>query len=80
MPIRGPIPTPIDTVTVDLFECVVVTPAGERIRFDIDPQRKNSLIEGLDDISLTLKSVDQIRQWQTRDHLERPWIWSPGPA
>ena len=67
-------------VTVDLLERVVVTPAAERIGFDIDPQRRNSLIEGLDDISRTLKSFEQIGLWQTRDHLERPWIWNPGLA
>ena len=43
------------------------------IHFDIDPFRKRCLMEGLDDIGLTLEKADSIDAFETRARLERPW-------
>ncbi len=63
-------------VTVDLVERRVVAPDGTAFGFAIDAQRRETLLEGLDDISRTTKRSDEIDEWQSRDRLERPWVWS----
>ena len=44
-------------------------------RFDIDPQRKKLLTEGLDDIGLTLRHADAIRAFETRHRRQAPWVF-----
>jgi 3-isopropylmalate/(R)-2-methylmalate dehydratase small subunit len=62
-------------VTVDLPAQTVS--AGEaRFRFDIEPMRRDALLEGLDDISRTLVLRPRIEAWQRDDRLLRPWMWS----
>lgn len=61
--------------TVDLVAQQVVSPGGESCGFDIDPQRREALLEGLDDIGRTFKRIDEVDAWQARDRMERPWIW-----
>lgn len=67
---RGGVP-----FTVDLYTCRLTTPAGHSVAFDVDPLRRESLLEGLDDIGLTLKHDDAIRTWQAQDRVNRPWAW-----
>lgn len=67
-------------LTVDLIERVILPPQGEAIALDIDAQRREALIEGLDEISRTLKGLPEIEEWQSRDQIDRPWIWNPSPA
>jgi 3-isopropylmalate/(R)-2-methylmalate dehydratase small subunit len=43
--------------------------------FDVDPFRKHCLIEGLDDIGLTLQHVDAIRAYEARRAQEAPWLF-----
>ena len=43
------------------------------IKFDIDPFRKRCLIEGLDDIGLTLEKADAIDEFETKSRAHRPW-------
>lgn len=62
-------------MTVDLENAVVVSPGGERFSFSIDALRREALLEGLDDIGLTLKAATEIAAWQAADRLRRPWIW-----
>jgi len=62
-------------LTVDLLEQVVVTPEGERFAFEIDEFRKYCLINGLDDIGLTLKDADKIRAYEARRKKEAPWLF-----
>ena len=62
-------------VTVDLKTQTITTPAGTLIRFAIDSERRLALLEGLDEISLTLKLVDQIDGFRSNDRRERPWIY-----
>ena len=67
--------TPGYTLTVDLPEQVVVTPEGERLPFEIDPFRKQCLLEGLDDIGITLRHADEIRAYEARRRREAPWLF-----
>ncbi len=61
---------------IDLAGQVVTTPNGTPYRFDIDPLRREGLLEGLDDVGFTLKQMSLIRSWQARDREERPWVWA----
>ncbi len=60
-------------LTVDLEAQTVTTPGGEAFRFDIDPFRKHCLLEGLDEIGLTLQHADEIRSYEGRRRQEAPW-------
>ena len=60
---------------VDLQRLVVVTPSGEEIPFAVDARKREALLEGLDDIALTLRRAEEIASWQARDRALRPWAW-----
>jgi 3-isopropylmalate/(R)-2-methylmalate dehydratase small subunit len=61
-------------LTVDLENQEIRAPNGVVIRFDIDPFRKQCLLEGLDDIGLTLKKLDRIEAFE-REYAEKfPWL------
>ena len=51
-------------LTVDLRECAVTDDAGFRRPFTVDPFRRQCLLEGLDDIGLSLRHVDAIADWE----------------
>lgn len=61
--------------TVDLARQVVVTPEGAEIPFAVDARKKEALLEGLDDIALTLRFKDLIDGWYAADRTARPWNW-----
>jgi 3-isopropylmalate/(R)-2-methylmalate dehydratase small subunit len=61
---------------VDLAEQTITTPDGERIPFEVDPFRKESLLKGLDDIGLTLRHLDDIRAYEARRREEAPWLFA----
>ncbi len=61
------------TLTVDLATQEIRGPDGGTIHFDIDPFRKHCLLEGLDDIGLTLQKADSIATYETRTAVSRPW-------
>jgi 3-isopropylmalate/(R)-2-methylmalate dehydratase small subunit len=63
-------------IEVDLAEQVLRLADGEEIAFEVDPFRKHCLLEGLDDIGLTLQHVDDIRAYEERRKLEAPWLFS----
>ncbi|MGO8919308.1 MAG: 3-isopropylmalate dehydratase small subunit [Stellaceae bacterium] len=63
-------------VTVDLTREVVIAPDGGEIAFRIDGLRRRALLEGLDDIGLTLRHEAEISSFQAHDRSERPWIWA----
>ncbi|RKF33358.1 3-isopropylmalate dehydratase small subunit [Paraburkholderia fungorum] len=60
---------------VDLTQQIVTSPSGTVYPFDVDPIRKELLLEGLDEIGQTLKWSDAITAWQTADRIARPWVW-----
>ena len=61
------------TLTVDLEAQEIRGPDGGVVRFDIDPFRKKCLIEGLDDIGLTMQKADKIQAFEETASLARPW-------
>ncbi|WP_455384883.1 3-isopropylmalate dehydratase small subunit [Acidihalobacter prosperus] len=67
--------TPDYALTIDLEVQTVSTPEGRSHRFEIDPFRKHCLLEGLDDIGLTLQHADDIRAYEARRRQEAPWLF-----
>jgi 3-isopropylmalate/(R)-2-methylmalate dehydratase small subunit len=65
-------------ISVDLEEQTITSPSGERHHFEIDPRRRAGLLEGLDEIQLTLRREQEIRTFQASDRAERPWIHFAG--
>jgi 3-isopropylmalate/(R)-2-methylmalate dehydratase small subunit len=63
-------------LTVDLESQRVTRPNGQTLRFEIEPFRKQILLEGLDDIGLTLKHAGAIDTYERRQRADRPWLWS----
>lgn len=61
---------------IDLPAQTVTTPSGEVLRFEMDPFRKHCLIEGLDDIGITLKDADAIKAYEAKQAAYTPWIFS----
>ena len=62
-------------LTVNLEEQVVVTPTGEKLAFEIDDFRKHCLLNGLDDIGLTLQHADDNRAYEAKRQAEAPWLF-----
>ncbi len=67
--------TPGYKLTVDLATQAVTTPKGASFKFDVDAFRKHCLLNGLDDIGLTLRHVDDIRAYEVRRRQEAPWLF-----
>lgn len=64
---------------VDLAAQEVRGAEGGAIRFEIEPLRRMLLLEGLDEIGLSLTRLAEVDAFQARDRSRRPWIY-PGPA
>ena len=62
-------------LTVDLAQQRVTTPAGQSFDFTIDPFRKDCLLNGLDEIGLTLKHAEEIRAFEARRRTGQPWLF-----
>jgi len=65
---------PTYTLHVDLKAQTVRTPNGDVFVFDIDAFRKHCLLEGLDDIALTLEHAADIRAYEKKRSVEAPWL------
>jgi len=63
-------------LTVDLEAQTITTPGGEVIAFEVDPFRRHCLLNGLDDIGLTLQHVEEIRAYEGRRREEAPWLFN----
>lgn len=63
------------TLTIDLERCVIAAPGGTMIPFEIDPSRRQALLQGLDELGQTLRLLDDIAAFQRRDRAARPWVW-----
>jgi 3-isopropylmalate dehydratase small subunit len=61
-------------VTVDLESQSVVSPSGKRFSFQIDPQRKIKMLNGLDAIGETLVAAQDIDVFESKRALDRPWL------
>ncbi len=62
-------------LTVDLERQVIVRPDGEEVHFDIDPFRKHCLLNGLDEIGLTLQKADAISGYESQHKSSTPWLF-----
>lgn len=63
-------------LSVDLAGQTLTLDDGTRIAFELDPGNKRRLIEGLDDIGLTLQQADVIRAYEARRRREAPWLFA----
>jgi 3-isopropylmalate/(R)-2-methylmalate dehydratase small subunit len=63
-------------LTVDLETQQVLTPGGDSYAFEVDPFRRQCLIEGVDDIDLSLRHADAIRAFEERRRAEAPWLFT----
>jgi 3-isopropylmalate/(R)-2-methylmalate dehydratase small subunit len=61
---------------VDLPNQTITTPSKDVINFDVDPFKKHCLLNGLDDIGLTLQHADDISQYELKRKQEAPWLFS----
>ncbi len=61
-------------LSVDLADQTIRRPNGGIVSFDIDPFRKKCLLEGLDDIGLTLEKANDIESFEARQANEKPWL------
>ncbi|HXQ40596.1 MAG TPA: 3-isopropylmalate dehydratase small subunit [Candidatus Udaeobacter sp.] len=63
-------------VTIDLEKQEITGPDGGLVHFEIEPFRKHCLLNGLDDIGLTLEKAADIDRFESRDRLSRPWLYA----
>ncbi len=61
-------------VTVDMERQEITGPDGGRLHFEVDPFRKHCLLNGLDDIGLSLEKVAKIDDYEARQRQEQPWL------
>ncbi len=62
-------------MTVDLENCIIANARGLRISFSIDEARRSALLEGLDEVGMTLTREARIAAWQDSDRIRRPWVY-----
>ena len=62
-------------LTIDLAAQRVVTPSGEAFSFEVDEFRKHCLLQGLDDIGLTLEQADSIKTYEAERRKSAPWLF-----
>lgn len=63
------------TLTVDLENQKVISPSGKEYHFEVDAFRKHCLLNGLDDIGLTLQDSDSIRAFEEKARADKPWVF-----
>ena len=61
-------------IAIDLEAQTISSPTGKAHRFEIDPRRREGLLQGLDEVMLTLQRDNDIRAFQAADGAARPWI------
>jgi 3-isopropylmalate/(R)-2-methylmalate dehydratase small subunit len=61
-------------IGIDLENQKIIRPDGEEIDFEVDPFRKHCLLEGLDDIGITLQSEDKISSYEDKRKSQMPWL------
>lgn len=68
------------SLTIDLERQVIVKPQGEVIQFDVQAFRKYCLLNGFDDIGLTLRQADKIKAFESLRLAQKPWLAHSMPA
>lgn len=66
-------------IEIRLTDCSVVTPDGQCHTFEIEPLRRQMLLEGLDSIEMTLKHAPEIEAYTRKDRCKRPWAYLGNP-
>ena len=66
-------------LTIDLEQQLVVKPDGSALPFDVQPFRKYCLLNGFDDIGLTLRHADEIRAYEAERLAGKPWLAGQWP-
>jgi 3-isopropylmalate/(R)-2-methylmalate dehydratase small subunit len=61
-------------LSIDLARQVVIRPQGEEIAFEVQAFRKYCLLNGLDDIGLTLRHTDKIKAFEAERLATKPWL------
>jgi 3-isopropylmalate/(R)-2-methylmalate dehydratase small subunit len=64
------------TVAVDLVDMAVTAPSGRRYGFLVEKRRREALLEGLDEIGMSLRHAADIAAFQAQDREQRPWIYA----
>jgi 3-isopropylmalate/(R)-2-methylmalate dehydratase small subunit len=68
------LPFPGYQLSIDLARQVIIKPQGEEIPFEVNAFRKYCLLNGLDDIGLTLRHADKIRAYEAQRLAQKPWL------
>jgi len=63
------------TLTVDLENQEITGPDGGKIKFDLDPFKKHCLLNGLDDIGLTMQKKQKIDDYEGKQKASQPWLY-----
>ncbi|HYM04464.1 MAG TPA: 3-isopropylmalate dehydratase small subunit [Stellaceae bacterium] len=63
-------------LAIDLANQTITRPDGAVVPFEIDPFRKHCLLNGLDDVGLTLEKVPAIASFEEKNRMSQPWLWS----
>ena len=63
------------SLTIDLPNECVISPEGNKFSFEVDAFRKHCLLNGLDDIGLTLKDTDSIKAFEAKAKVQSPWLF-----
>ena len=61
-------------LTIDLERQVIVRPQGGELAFEIQPFRKYCMVNGFDDIGLTLRQSDKIKAFEAQRLAQKPWL------
>ena len=64
-------------LTVDLEAQTITRPNGDQIAFEVDDFRRDCLLNGLDDIGLTLQKADRIDAFEAAQRKQQPWLYAP---
>ena len=62
------------TLSIDLEKQEIRGPDGGVVHFEVDPFKKHCLLNGLDEVGLTLNKADRIAAFEIESALERPWV------
>jgi len=60
---------------IDLEQCRITLPGGEHFSFEVETSRRHSLINGLDDIGITLEDINLIEKYENNRRLTKPWLF-----
>ena len=63
-------------LNIDLSVQIITTPNGKSYNFDVDAFRKHCLLNGLDDIGLTMQHQDAIKSFEIKHKIAQPWLFN----